>query len=306
MPRLRAPSRQDEAMDLPSVSVVICTLGRPDLVSTALDALDACDPHPFEVLVVDGHPERTAEPVAVPPGGAARARYISCAPGLTHQRNVALGEARGDIVLFIDDDARPEPTMLAGLARTYTDDTIVGVTGTVHEPHSHRVGHQTSRLRRLVFRTAAEGTFTSYGYPRRLTDLETPRDIEFMQGCFMSARREQARKVGFDEHLAGYALAEDEDFSYRLSQIGRIRFEPSLVVFHDNTGFASSAARDFARRVVLNRSYLFHKNFSPNVWTRFRFGLMLAMLFGHRLLNRNGSGAMGVIDGVRDLRKGHF
>ena len=36
---------------------------------------------------------------------------------------------------------------------------------------------------------------------------------------------------------------EDEDFSFRLSRTGRIRYEPSLVVHHDNAGFAGSATR---------------------------------------------------------------
>lgn len=293
-------------MDLPSISVVICTLGRPDLVATALDALDACTPGPHEVLVVDGDAGRSAQPVVEPTGAPPRARYVSCAPGLTHQRNVALGEVRGDIVLFLDDDARPEPDVLVGLQRAYDDDAVVGVTGTVLEPQSHRRGHQTSKLRRVLFRSRDEGTFTAYGYPRRLTDLDTPRDVEFMPGCFMSARTPPAREVGFDEHLQGYALAEDEDFSYRLSRLGRIRYVPELVVHHDNAGFAGSATREFTRRVVLNRSYLFHKNFRPRLSSRLGFAAMVVLLGMHRLMNRNVRGALGVVDGVRDLRKGRF
>ncbi len=299
-------NRQDEEVDHPSVSVAICTLGRPDLVRSALDAIDACVPPPLEVVVVDGDPDRSAEPVATPASGPPRARYVSCTPGLTHQRNVALTEVRGDVVLFLDDDARPEPDVIGGLQGAYTDPAVVGVTGKVLEPRSHRVGHQTSRLRRLLFRAGDEGTFTSYGYPRRLTDLETPRDVEFMPGCFMSARTLPAREVGFDEHLAGYALAEDEDFSYRLSRLGRIRYRPELVVHHDNAGFAGSATREFARRVVLNRTYLFRKNFHPRLSSRLRFATMVALLAVHRLLNRNVRGALGVVDGVRDVRKGRF
>lgn len=296
-------SRQDEVVERPSISVAICTLGRPDLVRTALDALGECVPEPFEILVVDGDPEHSAE-AAVAVRRDRRLRYVSSAPGLTRQRNVALRELRGDVVLFLDDDARPEPDVLGGLQRAYKDPAIVGVTGRVIEPRSHRLGHQTSRLRRLLFPSRREGTFTSFGYPRRLTDLDTPRDMEFMPGCFMSARTETARAVGFDEHLEGYALAEDEDFSYRLSRLGRIRYEPGLVVHHDNAGFAGSATREFARRVVLNRTYLFRKNFQPRPLSRLRFGMMVVLLAIHRLMNRNLRGALGVVDGVRDVRRG--
>lgn len=285
--------------------MAICTLGRPDLVRTALDALDECAPEPLEVVVVDGDSERSAES-AVAARRDHRTRYVWSAPGLTRQRNVALRELRGDVVLFLDDDARPEPDVLGGLQHAYLDLAIVGVTGRVIEPRSHRLGHQTSRLRRLLFPPKREGTFTSYGYPRRLTDLDTPRDMEFMPGCFMSARTEVARAVGFDEHLEGYALAEDEDFSYRLSRLGRIRYEPDLVVHHDNAGFAGSATREFARRVVLNRTYLFRKNFQPRAVSRLRFGMMVVLLGIHRLMNRNVRGALGVVDGVRDVRRGRF
>lgn len=288
------------------MTVVICTLGRPDLVDRALDALDACTPGPMEILVVDGDDARSAKPIVVPSDRPPRARYVSCAPGLTHQRNVALEHVEGDVVVFLDDDARPEPEVLGALARVYLDPSVVGVTGKVLEPHSHRLGHQTSRLRRLVFRARDEGTFTAYGYPRRLTDLESSRDVEFMPGCFMSARTAIARDVGFDERLPGYALAEDEDFSFRLSRTGRIRYEPSLVVHHDNAGFAGSATRAFARRVVLNRHYLFHKNFRPRPSSRVRFGLMVVLLAMHRLMNGNVAGALGVVDGVRDVRRGRF
>ena len=47
-----------------------------------------------------------------------------------------------------------------------------------------------------------------------------------MPGCFMSARREAA-SVRFDEKLGAYALAEDEDFSYRLSRRGRLVYLPT-------------------------------------------------------------------------------
>ena len=85
-----------------------------------------------------------------------------------------------------------------------------------------------------------------------------------MKGCFMSARREAATTVRFDEQLTGYALAEDEDFSYRLSRLGRIRYAPEIVVQHRKLGFGAQDPRRLGRLVVVNRAYLFRKNFSRN------------------------------------------
>ena len=138
---------------------------------------------------------------------------------------------------------------------------MVGATGKVIEPDDHRRLGPLSPLRRFLLGRGREGTFTRYGYPRYLGDVERPRDVEFMKGCFMSARRDAATAVRFDEQLTGYALAEDEDFSYRLSRLGRIRYAPEIVVQHRKLGFGAQDPRRLGRLVVVNRAYLFRKNF---------------------------------------------
>ena len=104
------------------------------------------------------------------------------------------------------------------------------------------------------------------------------RDVEHMFGCFMSARREAAAAVRFDENLPGYALAEDEDFSYRLSRLGRIRYLPDVVVNHRKLGLSSQETREFGRLVVTNRAYIFRKNFPQTRLARMQFALFLSRL----------------------------
>jgi hypothetical protein len=140
--------------------------------------------------------------------------------------------------------------------------------------------------------------FAPFGYPRYVAEPERELDVEFMPGCLMSARRDVAARVRFDESLTGYALAEDEDFSYRLSREGRIRYVPQAVLEHRKSGFAAADARDFGRRVIVNRVYLFRKNFDPTPWKWAQFGFLFLLLFGHRLVNRNWAGARGLLDGV--------
>ena len=139
---------------------------------------------------------------------------------------------------------------------------------------------------------------TAFGYPRRIQDVDRERDVEFMQGCFMTARTEVAARLRFDEALAGYALAEDEDFSYRLSQRGCVRYLPEAVVFHRQTGFASQDQRTFGRTVVVNRAYLFRKNFYRTPLARLQFALLVLLLIAHRLVNREWVGALGLVEGA--------
>ena len=291
-------------------SVVIPTFGRPALLEETLGTLYACEPPPDEVLVIDGHPELRAEEVAArfaalpaPP----ELRYLTSEPSATKQRNVGIDAATGDVILFADDDIRVEPNVFAVLGEAYRDPSVVGATGKYFEPPSSRIGGRQSFVRRLLFTGGAEGSFTRFGYPRHLQDLDRPTDVEVMPGLFMSARRDDAAAVRFDERLGGYALAEDEDFSYRLSRRGRIRYLPEAVVVHRKTGFTSRDERAFGRMVVVNRAYLFRKNFRRTPLARLQFALLVLLLIAHRLVNREWAGALGLVEGaVEAWRKQHI
>jgi glycosyltransferase involved in cell wall biosynthesis len=287
-------------------SVVIPTMRREEILASTLDSLRHCDPAPDEVIVIDADSDGSSRPVvtAFDQQVAPAVRYHNAEPSLTRQRNLGIDEASGDVVVFLDDDVSIQPNLFGLLADVYSDPAIVGATGRVVEPDSERKLGPRSRLRSVLPGGGREGAFTRYGYPRYLSRFDRPLDVEFMQGCFMSARREAASSVRFDEHLGGYALAEDEDFSYRLSRIGRIRFEPKIVVRHLKLGFGSADDRQFDRRVVVNRAYLFRKNFRRTPLARTQFALFVAMLVGHRLVNREWRGAQGLLEGAAEvLRK---
>lgn len=281
-------------------SVVIPTLRRPEELRATLARLLACSPPPDEVLVVDGDADRSAEPVARAAGTAdgKTVKYLASEPGLTRQRNLGLSAAGGDVVVFADDDIAPEPVVFAALADAYRDPAVVGATVRVVEPEPRRFGRIRSPLRRALLGGPPDGTFTRFGYPRYVVDAHAPLDVEAMLGCFMSARREAAERVGFDEELPGYGLAEDEDFSYRLSRLGRIRYLPQASVEHLKTGFVRHDSRELGRQVVRNRAYLFRKNFARTPRTRAQFGLLVVVLLAHRLVNLELRGALGIVEGA--------
>ncbi|MBA2794739.1 MAG: glycosyltransferase, partial [Thermoleophilaceae bacterium] len=283
----------------PSFSAIIATKGRPGDLAQTLASLSRADPAPMEVLVVDGDEGRSAEAVveaARSSGGGPSLRYVHSAPGLTLQRNRGVREARGDIMVFLDDDVDVDTSLFTALERAYRDPEVVGATGRVIEGGERRFGNKRSAVRRLLFR-GEEGTLTRFGYPRRLQDLDRERDVELMQGCLMSGRRTVVEQVGFDEALTGYALAEDEDFSYRLSRVGRVRYLPDAVVDHKNSGFRSTGTRRFNRDVVVNRTYLFRKNFRRTPLARLQFAGLILLLVAHRALNAEWKGVRGLAEG---------
>ncbi len=286
-------------MDL---SLIIATKGRPGPLRDTLASLRACDPLPREVLVVDGDPARTAEPVVEEhraAGDRPPARYEATAAGSCLQRNHGTDLARAEVVVFSDDDVEFDPRIFAVLEEAYADREVVGVTARVVEEDARIAGGPT-RLRRLLPGGGEQGTLTRFGYPRRLVDLDTPRDVEFLHGCLMSARRDLAAELRFDEGLTGYGLAEDEDLGYRLSRRGRVRYEPRAVVVHHKLGIGGMDTRAFNRRLVVNRAYLFRKNFPERgPLARAQFALLVALLGLHRAVNRDWPGVRGLLDGAR-------
>ena len=281
------------------LSVLIATKGRPEPLRQTLASLFAASPLPYEVIVVDGDRDLSAKLVAAEAGnglGPPGVTYLPSPSGLTLQRNVGLKAATGDVVVFLDDDVDVDPALFAALAAAYDDGGVVGATGRVVEEAPRRFGNTRSLARRALF-FGEEGTMTRFGYPRRLQGTDTERNVEFMPGCLMSARLDVASQLGFDEALHGYALAEDEDFSYRLSQVGRIRYVPQAVVWHKNLGMRSSTVRRFNRDIVVNRTYLFRKNFKATPLARLQFAGMVLVLVAHRAVNGEWAGARGLIDG---------
>jgi GT2 family glycosyltransferase len=293
----------------PAATVVICvyTDKRWGDIVEAVESVAAQDVPATETIVLVDHNDALlsrAEQAFGPRG--VRVLPNAHAQGLSGGRNTAIAAATGDVVVFLDDDVSLPKDLFAKLARIYAAEDVVGATGWVIEPHAQRLGGPRSILRRLVLPGSRRqpGRFTRYGYPHYVVVADGPCDVEFMPGCFMSARRRAAAEVRFDEHLGAYALAEDEDFSYRLSRLGRVVYLPDVVVVHEKLGFRSFDSRDFGRLVVKNRAYLFRKNFPQTPRARFQFGLLLAKMVGHRLLNREWRGALGVLEGTLNLVRG--
>ena len=111
------------------ISVIIATRDRARLLEATLDALCAqrfpgC---PFEILIVDN-----ASVDATPDVVAAAARrssvpvvyLIEQKSGKSHALNTAIAHARGDLLVFTDDDVMPSPGWLAAYAQAFSEPDV--------------------------------------------------------------------------------------------------------------------------------------------------------------------------------------
>ena len=103
----------------PLLTVAICTFNRSMILPRALDSVrnQTRTSDDFEILVVDnGSTDRTRDVVAAVQSEDSRVRYVvEPRAGISHARNCALAEGRGEYLAFIDDDAWADPEWLENL-----------------------------------------------------------------------------------------------------------------------------------------------------------------------------------------------
>jgi glucosyl-dolichyl phosphate glucuronosyltransferase len=115
------------------ISIVIPTYNRSQLLAKALDSISQqsmeCDK--YEVLVVDnGSTDDTAAVVKVKSQLLSNLKYYyEAEPGLHAGRHRGLKEAKGDILVYIDDDIEATTNWLKSIQQAFLDPEVVLVGG---------------------------------------------------------------------------------------------------------------------------------------------------------------------------------
>jgi GT2 family glycosyltransferase len=202
-----------ENVPWPGVSVVVCTHNGARTLHDCCEGLRALDYPDFEVIVVDdGSTDATAEIAQTYGFQVIRSEH----KGLSHARNTGLAAARGEIVAYTDDDARPDSHWLRYLAAGFLRDDVAGLGG--------------PNLCPLDDGFVAECVASAPGGPAHV--LLTDREAEHVPGCNMAFRRETLQAIGgFDPRFR--AAGDDVDVCWRLADRGlRIGFSAAAVVWH--------------------------------------------------------------------------
>lgn len=118
-----------------TITVSITTCNRAESLARGLEALASqdFDFENFDVIVADnGIPDETKQVCDAYAKRFSRFQYLNDQrPGQLIGWHRSLALAEGDVTCFIDDDAEPELTWLAGLAEGYADPAVGMVTGPI-------------------------------------------------------------------------------------------------------------------------------------------------------------------------------
>jgi glycosyltransferase involved in cell wall biosynthesis len=198
---------------LPRISVVVATYNAARTLDDCLSSLLGLRYPDYEVIVInDGSTDDSASIIQRYPFKAITTRN----QGVSAARNAGLREATGEIIAYIDSDARADPDWLSYLATTYLESDVDGVGG------PNLVPDEDDWVAKCVYRAP--------GGPTQV--MLDDQSAEHIPGCNMSFRKCALEKVGgFDEIFT--KAADDVDICWRLLEGGhRIGFSPSAIVWH--------------------------------------------------------------------------
>lgn len=194
-------------METTSVSIIITTFNRAEHLKLTLEAMKLLlipDGFKVELIVVDnGSTDGTANVIATTaPGNIGIFHLYEPETGQTNARNAAMRLAKGDILLWTDDDVRPPKDWIAQMCAPILTGKAMGVSGKIHAaPHLER------------------DWMTRTHYDRLCDTRFMPEDFGSMIGANMAFHRDVLERVpDFDTELGPGKLGfmDDTLFSFRM------------------------------------------------------------------------------------------
>lgn len=200
-------------IDWPRVSIFICSYNGARTIRKTLTELSRLNYPNYEVVVVNDGSKDDTPNIAK----EFNVRLISTVNrGLSVARNEAIKDEAADIVVYIDDDAYPDPDWLKYIVHTFLTTDVMAVGG--------------PNLLPLESGIISNCVGNAPGGPTHV--LIDDRTAEHIPGCNMSFRKKALKAIGgFDAQFR--SAGDDVDVCWRIQKMGwRIGYHPSAFVWH--------------------------------------------------------------------------
>lgn len=176
--------------------------------------------------------------------------------GFVGANNLAASSARGEFLVFLNNDTLPQSGWLEALVELAEHDPLAGAIGA-------RLVYPDGSLQEAGGAVFRDGTGMNYG---RSGHPEHPaytfvREVDYCSGACLLVRAELFRSVGgFDPRFAP-AYYEDSDLCFSIRKAGlRVLYQPAAVVVHFEGGTAGTdVASGFKRYQEINRPRFIEK-----------------------------------------------
>lgn len=242
-------------------SVIIPTFNRSESLCDTLRGLFDQSDENCEIIVVDQSNKTVAEKETFFRKYKKKFKLIKLSsPSLPRARNQGVEAAKGEVVVFCDDDVLVGKDFVAHHLTNYQDKSIDAIAGRVVEKGKKRVKERAQKVGGVTFWGSVRGGFSS----------TSRQEAGNLFGCNFSVRRKIFLQAGgFDENFIGNALREETDFALRLKkQRRKIVFDPKAKLIHLHTLVKSGGCRkdddrlNWYKDFFHNETYFFLKHFN--------------------------------------------
>lgn len=217
-----------------SVSVVIPTYRREQVLAESIRYLHALHPPADEIVIVDQSEQHDPQTAAALQAwhDAGRICWLRLTqPSITHAMNTGLTQARSEIVLFLDDDIIPHANLIAAHARAHAENICNIVAGQVLQP-GEEVLAEPPAMGEFLFRSGQRAWVH-----------------ELMGGNFSVKKATALKLGGFDENFVRVAYRFEAEFCDRATTAGeKILFEPAASIRHLKAG--AGGTRSFGEHLT--------------------------------------------------------
>jgi len=214
--------------DRPLVSIIIPIHGK---LAYTLACLRSIAFHgalaAFEVIVVDdASPDDSAATLARING--LRLRRNACNLGFVGSCNAGAAVARGEFLLFLNNDTQVTSGWLDALLRCFAERADCGIAGS-------RLVYPDGRLQEAGAVVFADGSCWNTGRfePRDAPAFRYRREADYVSGAALLIRREVYQRAGGFDTRYSPAYYEDTDLAFAVRRLGlRVYYEPASTVIH--------------------------------------------------------------------------
>lgn len=261
-----------------NVSVIITTYNRNEVLINTIKSVLKQKFKNYELIIIDQtkeHDVKTQEFIEKNKNKKFH-YYLVAPPSLPAARNSGLKKAKGEVVIYIDDDVILDDGFIKAHYDTYRAHNVVIVAGRVKQKDKP-ISNTLAYLKKTSFGAG------NFNYLKEAF-LETP------QGCNMSFNKKVLEQVGgFDTNYIGNAMREESDVAFRLRKLGfRTLFNPKASLYH--LFYPIGGCREDSTHddyIIYRNEMLFFMRHRPKIYFPFFLaGYFFKYVFNRKLISR--------------------
>lgn len=288
---------------------------RPRALCTLLDSVQTQTVYPNEILIIDASNDHQTREI-LQQNEYKNLKYFladRAERGLTKQRNSGIRLASKDsaVICFLDDDTVLEPNYFEQLLYTYeVHPEALGVggyivnevawekttSGKIYIDEFYFDGWKRKEGSRFVLRkrlgldaNVPPAHFPEFGHGRSVSFLPPSGkiyEVEQFMGGVSSFKKSVFDTFSFSTYFEGYGLYEDADFTFRLSEAGKLFVNTAARLNHYHEAGGRPNHFLYGKMVVRNGWYVWRvKHPQPALKNRFKWHLITLLLMFVRLTN---------------------